>query len=178
MNIYNLLKKLGFALNCAALTLIASAAMAADIRANAGTTFTLFPSIEPGLLNHTVDGIVQVTFGGSPGVDGTYIFHADVTARVPDTADQPLALAGNFKFTSADGASTLTAVVTGAVSTDLVNPALANFQYQATITGGSGALASTRGQARIEGAAMFTSASTGTATWTMKGQVIGPTHDK
>src|SRR5690349_15652679 len=166
------------ALTFTALVITGSSTTAADIRANAGTTFTLLPSANPNVLDHTVDGIVQVTFGGNTAADGSYLFHADVIATLPASADQPIALTGSFLLTSADGASTLKALVEGEVSTDPINPALANFQYRVTITGGSGRLAATRGRARIEGVGLFTAATAGTATWTMKGQVTGPDREQ
>jgi hypothetical protein len=173
MKTIRLIKILSLALTCAALVFVSNSTMAADLRANAGTTFTLFPSNESGVLDHTVDGIVQLSIAGNSALSGSYIFHADVVGTLPNVTGQPIALAGSFLLSSADGASTVNAVVTGAVSTDSTNPALANFYYRVTFAGGSGALAGATGEARIEGVGLFTSGTTGTATWTMRGQMTG-----
>jgi hypothetical protein len=44
--------------------------------------------------------------------------------------------------------------------------------------GGTGQFTSARGDAEIKGAALFTSPSTGKATWKLKGHVVGIGHGK
>jgi hypothetical protein len=164
----SILKTLQFALGCATLVFITSPAKAENIRVNAGTTWTLAPTTNPNVFTHTVDGITQVS------LLGTCTFHGDVLARFPAAAGQPIALTGSFTFTTADGVTTLRAAVEGTGTPDSANPGFLNFQYQVQFSGGSGSFAAARGEAEINGAAMFTSASAGTATWTMKGHVITP----
>ncbi len=142
-----------------------NAASAGEIRANGGTTFNLVPTADPSVFTHTVDGLAQVSLVGNCA------FHADVLARFPAVAGQPIALSGTFTFTSADGASVLRASVEGAVNFDPANPAFVNFGYQVVFIGGTGQFANARGRAEVDGAGLFTSASTGTATWKLKGEV-------
>lgn len=123
-------KKTGLAILGAAMVLAVNSGTAADIRANGGTTFNLLPTADPGVFTHTVDGLAQVSLVGNCA------FHADVLARFPAVAGQPVALSGTFTFTSADGTSVLQASVEGAVNYDPANPAFVNFGYRAVFTGG------------------------------------------
>src|SRR6267143_3928303 len=162
----------GLALACAALLLTSNSINAADIRANGGTTFDLLPTADPSVFTHTVDGIAQVSLLGNCTV------HADVLVRFPANPSQPPTLKGSFTFTSADGTATLKATVEGTGTPDPANPSFLNFHYDVTFTGGSGQFASARGEAEINGAAMFTSPSTGKATWKLKGHVEGINQGK
>src|SRR5437773_11699929 len=77
------------------------------ITANAGSTFTLLPSGTPGVLNHTVDGVVQLSLLGN------CTFHADVVAQVPTGPGEPFVLMGTATFISADGSANLDIDVEG-----------------------------------------------------------------
>jgi len=136
------------------------------ITANAGSTFTLLPSGTPGVLNHTVDGVVQLSLLGN------CTFHADVVAQVPTGPGEPFVLMGTATFISADGSDNLDIDVEGWAAPDPANPgSFVDFHYDVTITGGTGKFATARGSGEIDGFGMFTSASTGKATWTMTGHV-------
>jgi hypothetical protein len=163
----NILKGLGLALGCAALLLSGHCISAAEVRANAGTTFLLTPTADPNVLTHTVDGVAQVSPLGNCTV------HADVEVRLPTGPGQPIALKGILTITTADGATSLKGAVEGAATPDPANSSFLNFHYQVAFTGGSGQFAAARGDAKIEGVALFTSLSAGKATWKMKGQVEG-----
>jgi len=172
MTRFSITKNLGLALGCAALILASNSISAADIRVNAGTTFDLLPTADPGVFTHTVDGIAQVSLLGNCTV------HADVVVRFPASPSQPPTLNGSFTFTAADGGTTLKATVEGTATPDPANPSFLNFQYHVTFTGGTGQFAAARGEAEIDGVALFTSPSAGKATWTMKGHVEGINHGK
>ena len=174
MKSLNLFKKLGMAIVCAVLMFASNSATAADIRANAGTTFTLTSTTDPSVFTHEINGVAQVSLLGK------CTFHGDVVGRFPATAGQPIALTGNFTFTTADGATTLSAAVEGAATPDPANPSFLNFHYDVTFTGGSGAFTNARGRADIDGFGQYTAeglvqpadgSTTGKATWTMKGEV-------
>ncbi len=165
MTRFTLFKQVSLALGCAALLLANNTMRATDIRANGGTTWELAPTADPGVFTHTVDGVVQVSLLGNCTV------HADVVVRFPANPSQPPTLKGTFTFTAADGVTTLKATAEGTGTPDPANPNFLNFQYHVTFTGGSGQFARARGEAEIEGVALFTSASAGKATWTLKGQV-------
>src|SRR5262245_57724956 len=172
MTKFSLFKRINPALVCAALILTGNSTHAADIRVNAGTTWVLGPTADPSVLTHTVDGIVQVSLLGNCA------FHADVLVGLPASPDQPYTLKGTFTFTSADGTTTLNADAVGTGTPDLANVSFLNFQYHVTFTGGSGQFVRARGEAEIDGAALFTSASAGKATWTLKGHVLGVNQGK
>jgi hypothetical protein len=164
----SLSKLVTLALGCAALAITALPAEARDIRAHGGTTFELIPvefdaNGNPTKFTHTVDGVVRVSLLGNCTV------HGDVIG-VP-RPDGSLGLAGTVRITSADGATTLDFAVEGAVTTDPVNPSFGNFHYDARFTGGTGSMAHARGRADIDGFGMFTSPSTGKATWVLQGNV-------
>ena len=162
----SLFKSLGLALGGAALVLTPNSISAADIRVNAGTTWTLTPTADPSVFTHTVNGVAQVSLLGNCTV------HADVVVRFPPSSDQPPTLNGSFAFTTANGATTLKATVEGTGTPDPANPGFLNFHYHVTFAGGSGQFAAARGEADIDGVALFTAPSAGTATWTLKGFVI------
>ena len=177
MKKHNVVKSLALALGSAALlwgtiNLPASDTLsrnAAALRANGGTTFDLLPTAVPGVFTHTVNGIAQVSLLGNCSV------HADVIVQFSTNPDEPAILNGSLTFTTADGATTLTTHVEGTGTPDPANPnSFLNFQYQVRFTGGSGRFAAARGKAAINGAALFTSASTGKATWTLQGYVVTP----
>ena len=136
------------------------------ITTNAGSTFTLLPSGTPGVLNHTVDGVVQLS------VLGNCTFHADVKAYLPTAAGEPFVLTGTATFTSADGSATLAIEVEGWAAPDPANPgSFVDFHYDVTFSGGTGPFDTARGSADIDGFGMFTSESAGKATWTMRGHI-------
>ncbi len=172
MTRFSLSKVLGVALGCAALVLSSVSLSAAQIRANAGTTFVLYPTADPTVLTHTVDGVVQVSLMGNCTVH----FDVVVTAKSAEL----YALKGSLTITSATGAATLKADVAGVGTIDPDNGNFLNIHYKVVFTGGSGAFAHAHGQAEINGFAYFTTQglvqpagayATGKATWTMKGQV-------
>jgi hypothetical protein len=134
------------------------------ITANAGTTFTLGPSGDPGILTHTVNGLAQVNLLGNCRV------HFDVLVQ-PGGPGEPWLLEGTVQIISADGNSSLNLDLTGSVLPDFAT-GIGDFHYDGVITSGTGKLAGARGVAEIDGAAMFTSDSTGTATWLLKGVVV------
>jgi len=169
MKTFNLFKAITLLLGCAALAMtITTSAEAAVIKANAGTTFVLIPlefdaNGNPTKFTHTVDGVVRVSSLGNCTV------HFDVIA-VP-RPDGTFGAAGTCQITTADGNTTLNAEVTAAVAPDPANPYFANFHYDVKFIGGTGQMANARGTADIDGFAMFTSASTGKATWLLEGNV-------
>src|SRR2546426_1006097 len=125
-------------------------ANAAALQANGGTTWTLGQTADPSVFTHTVNGVVQVSLLCNCTV------HADVLVRFPANPSQPPALNGSFTFTTADGATTLKAIVQGTGTPDPANPAFLNFHYHVTFAGGSGQFTAARGEAEIDGLALFT----------------------
>src|SRR5262245_62408101 len=172
MTKFSLFKQFSPALVFAALILTGNSTHAADIRVNAGTTWILGPTADPAVLTHTVDGIVQVSLLGN------CTFHADVLVGLPAGPGQPYTLSGTFTFTSADGTTTLNADAVGTATPDPANAGFLNFRYHVSFTGGTGSFAKARGEADSDGAALFTSASAGKATWTLKGHVLGINQGK
>lgn len=172
MKTFNLFKAITLSLACAALAMTTiTPAEAGVIKAHAGTTFVLTPEAfdanngNPTLFTHTVDGVVRVSLLGNCTV------HFDVIVGAPKTATDPFTLVGTCRITSADGATTLDAEVEGTGTLDPANPAFLNFHYDVKFTGGTGQMANARGTADIDGFAMFTSATTGKATWLLEGNV-------
>ena len=162
-------------LGCAALAMTTTPVNAGVIKAHAGTTFNLTPVAfdangNPTMFTHTVDGVVRVS------VLGNCTFHADVIVGAPKTAQDPFTLAGTCRITSADGSATLDAEVVGTGTPDPANPSFLNFHYDVRFTGGTGPMANARGTGDIDGFAMFTSASTGEATWVLQGNVSTHGH--
>jgi hypothetical protein len=168
MTKFNLFRLITLALGCAALAMITPCIEAGVIKANGGTTFDLIPvefapNGQPTKFSHTVDGVVRVFELGNCTI------HADVVA-VP-RPDGSFSLTGTFRITSADGATTLDAEVTGVVTVDPANPFFGNLHYDVKFTGGTGQMANVRGSGDIDGFGMFTSQTTGKATWLLEGNV-------
>lgn len=172
----SLLKKLGLLLSCGALALGSVQVNGGDtlptnaaaLRANAGNTFVLTPTLDPSVFKITADGVVQVSLMGNCSE------HAEILVQFPASAGQPILLTGTGTLTSSDSATTLNFSVSGTATPDPANPAFFNNNYQATFTGGTGALASAKGVAQISELVKFSSQTAGTGTWTMKGYVITP----
>jgi hypothetical protein len=87
-----------------------------------------------------------------------------------------LELAGTGRITSADGSTSVDFEVSGVVATDPANPSFGIFHYVARFTGGTGQMINARGKADIDGFGMFTSPSTGTATWVLRGELVTHSH--
>ena len=68
--------------------------------------------------------------------------------------------------------------VVGTATVDPANAKFLNLHYDVKFTGGTGTMAHARGKADIDGFAMFTSATTGTATWLLQGKVATHGHDE
>jgi hypothetical protein len=138
------------------------------ISANAGTTSTLAPTADPTVFNATAIGVIQ-----SQSL-GTCVNNVQLEVRFPTAADQPVVLNGTGTWTTIDGKNSLNVTLAGTATPDPANAGFYNAKYKITITGGTGAYAAATGQADIEEVVMFTSASTATATWNMKGFVVTP----
>ena len=166
MTILNVFKKFSLAFVFIALT--AAPALAGVLKGHAGTTFDLIPvefdsNGRPTKFTHTVDGVVRIFELGNCTV------HADVIA-VPQP-DGSFTATGTFRITSSDGATTLEAKAVAVVTVDPANPLFGNFHYDVTFTGGTGQMANARGKGDIDGFAMFTSQTTGKATWLIQANV-------
>ena len=176
MKTFSILNRATLAIACAALTFVGhiSHAKAAPpvsvklISANAGTTATLAPTADPTVFNASATGVIQ-----SQSL-GTCVNNVQLEVRFPTAADQPVVLNGTGTWTTIDGKNSLNVALAGTATPDPANPGFYNAKYRVTITGGTGAYAAATGQAEIEEAVMFTSASTATATWNMKGFVVTP----
>ena len=173
MKILYIFKSLTLTVAFLALALAAIPASAEVLKGHAGTTFLLIPATfdqhgNPTSFTHTVDGVVRVF------EIGNCTFHADVIA-VP-RADGSFSLTGTFLITSADGATTLNAEAVGLVTLDPATPLFGNFHYDVKFTGGTGQMANARGRGDVDGFAMFTSQTTGKATWLLQGNVA--THGR
>jgi len=166
MRILSPFRIITLALACAALAMTVAPAHGAVIRAHGGNNFELTPSLTPGVFTDSASGVAQISLLGNCS------FHADQVVTLPAAADQPILVKGNWRFASADGTTTLDAVAEGTGTPDPVNPAFVNLHYKMKFTGRTGRMANVRGKAEVEVLAMFTSASTGTATWTLKGLVL------
>jgi hypothetical protein len=81
---------------------------------------------------------------------------------------------GTATWTSINGVDSLNLTVSGSATPDPLNPGFYNAKYQITITGGTGAYVSARGLAEIDEVVMFTSSSTATVAWNVKGVVVRP----
>ena len=177
MNKLTPFKSIMLALGCATLVLITIPAEAAAVKGHAGTTFDLkaveFDSSGHATkFTHTVDGVVRVS-----GL-GNCTFHADVIVTQASPND-PYILAGTFLITTADGTTSLNADATGIGSPDPDNSTLfLNFHYDVKFTGGTGSMRNARGSADVDGFAMFTSESTGKATWLLQGNVAAHKHGR
>jgi hypothetical protein len=173
MKALNLFKSIVLALGCAMLAMTTTPADAGVLKGHAGTTFDLIPVTfdqngNPTKFTHTVDGVVRVF------EIGNCTFHADVIA-VP-RPDGTFTLSGTFLITSANGATTLSADAVGLVTIDPANPSFGNFHYDLKFTGGTGQMAGVRGSGDVDGFAMFTSQTTGKATWLLQANVATSGH--
>jgi hypothetical protein len=177
MKKHSLFKSIMLAFACATLAITTLPANAGVVKGHAGTTFTLTPvefdvNGNPTKFTHTVDGVVRVF------EIGNCTFHADVIVYAPKSATDPFLLVGTFRITNADGTTVLIADASGTGTADPANPSLfLNFHYDVIITGGTGLMTNARGTADVDGFAMFTSASTGKATWLLEGNVATHGHN-
>ena len=168
MTKFNLFRLITLALGCAVLAMITPCVEAGVIKGHAGTTFDLIPvefdsNGRPTKFTHTVDGVVRVFELGNCTV------HADVIATpLPDGS---FTATGTFRITSADGGTTLDAKAVAVVTIDPANPLFGNFHYDVIFTGGTGQMANAHGTGDIDGFAMFTSQTTGKATWLLQANV-------
>jgi hypothetical protein len=173
MSKLNLFKSIALALGCAALAVFTTSTQADPIKANAGTTFVLSPVPgHPEQLTHSIDGVVRVT------IMGNSTFHGDVLIYLPTAPGKPYGLVGTCRFTSADGATTLDAAVEGIGTLDPANPNFLNIHYEVKFTGGTGQMANASGRGEIDGFGMFTSETTGKATWLLTGNVSTHGHGR
>jgi hypothetical protein len=172
----NPLKLIALVIGWAMLATTTLPAEAGVVKGHAGTTFDLAPIAfdatgRPTTYTHTVDGLVRIFELGN------CTFHADVIITQPN-ANDPFTLTGTFIIRTADGATILHADAQGMGTPDPANPAFfLNFHYDVKITGGAGLMANARGTADVDGFAMFTSQSTGKATWLIEGNVATQGHD-
>jgi hypothetical protein len=127
-----------------------------DFYANGGTTFVLFPTSDPYVATHTIDGVVRVSLLGNCQ------FHAIVNLAYTAPPTEPffanelfLLQDGVFTITTADGSSTLTASAEGYATLN-ANLYMLDIHYVVRFTGGTGELADARGSAELDGFAMFT----------------------
>ena len=107
MRILSPFRLLTLALACMALVITAARGEARDIRGSSGNNFSLTPTANPGAFILTHPGVAQVSAIGNCTFDGTEILVS------PATPDRPLILKGTWRFTSADGTTTLDAEVEG-----------------------------------------------------------------
>lgn len=170
------LNRVVLAVACAALV-ITTGTLKADFRppvniapilANAGVTAILTPTSDPAVFSATATGVVQTS------LLGTCVENAQLQVRFPATPGQPVVLNATGSFTSLNGTNSLQFTASGTATPDPANSGFFNAKYQVTFTGGTGAFASASGLAEINEVVMFTSATTGTVTWTLKGLVITP----
>jgi len=140
----------------------------APIHANAGVTAVLTNTSDPAVFIATATGVVQSS------LLGTCVENAQLNVRFPTTTGQPVVLNGSGSFTSLDGTKSLQFSVTGTATPDPANPNFLNSKYELTFTGGTGPFSSASGAGEVTEVVMFTSATTGTVTWTLNGLVITP----
>jgi hypothetical protein len=140
----------------------------APIHANAGVTAVLTSTSDPAVSIAIATGVVQTS------LLGTCVEHAQLQVQFPATPDQPVVLNGTGSFTTIDGTKSLQFTVSGNATPDPANPNFFNAKYQVTFAGGTGPFASASGVGEITEVVMFTSASTGTVTWTLNGLVTTP----
>ena len=173
MKKFNLFKLIILVLGCVALAMIAPSAQAGVLKANAGTTFVLSAVAgHPEQLTHSIDGVVRVS------TLGNCTFHGDVLIYLPTAAGKPYILVGNCRFTSAAGTTTLDAQVEGVGTPDPDNASFLNIHYDVKFTGGTGEMANAHGRGEIDGFGMFTSETTGKATWLLQGNVSTSRHGR
>jgi hypothetical protein len=138
------------------------------IIANAGSTATLTATTNPAVFKASASGVIQSSSLG------TCVNNAELEVKFPTAPDQPIVANGTATWTTIDGASSLKVTVSGTAAPDPANPGFLNVKYKVTITGGTGIYASATGVAEIEEVVMFTSPTTATATWNMKGFLVTP----
>ena len=172
----NLLKPAWLVAACAALFLTITS-VKADFRspvnfrlilANAGITAVLTNTSEPTVFLATATGVVNTS------LLGTCVENAQLVVRFPTTPDTPVIITGTGSYASIDGTNSLQFSVTGTATPDPANAFFFNAKYQVKFTGGTGAFASASGGGELTEVVMFTSPTTGTATWTLRGLVITP----
>ena len=164
------------ALACAAITFVghtsnAKAAPPVNLKlfsANAGSAATLTPTTNPAVFKASATGVIQSSSLG------TCVNNVQLEVRFPASPDQPILANGTATWTTIDGASSLKVTLAGTATPDPANPAFLNVKYQLTITGGTGVYASATGAAEAEEVVMFTSPTTATTTWNMKGLLVTP----
>ena len=165
MKMLNQIRIIALASLITTLLVNASPAKAGEIRGSSGNNFSLAPTATPGVFTLTHPGVAQVSLMGNCTFDGTE------TVIAPTAADQPFILTGTFRFTSADGTTTLDVEAEGTGTPDPANPNFINLHYTMKFTGGTGKMASVRGKGELDGVAMFTSATGGTTTFNFAGQI-------
>lgn len=151
----------GFRIIGLALAVTVAPANARDIKANGGTTFELTPSITPGALINSANGPARVS------VVGNCTLRIDEIVTLPTAPDQHIRIKALWRFTSADGATILDTEVEGPGIPDPANPSFVNIHYKLKFTGGTGRMANAKGRAEVDVLAMFTSATGGTAAWSL-----------
>jgi hypothetical protein len=165
MKILNQFKIATQALACATLVLVATTAAAKDIEGHGGDNFTITPTPTPGVVTDTLNGVARISFLGNCS------FHGEQAITLPATPDQPYVIKGMWRFTSADGATTLDIETNGTGRPDPTNPGFINLHLKVKFTGGTGRMAGAQGKGEIDGVGMFTSPAGGTATWFLDGDV-------
>ncbi len=173
----------GLALICAALALPGARtraqsslpANAAAFSGNIGGSFVFSPADNSGLRFNVV-----ADTAGQGSVLGNFTDHAQLVVQFPPPGStQPITLTGSGTWTTSDGQSSVTLSVTGTATPDPANPFIFNNNYQATITGGTGAFAGATGSATVSEVVQFNSTLTGgSAALTFKGYVLTPPAGK
>ena len=171
MRILNQVRIIAVALACTALAMTITTTEAAPVRAHAASRFELTPTATPGVFTDMADGPAQVSLLGN------CTLHADQVVTLPAAPDQPILIKGKWRFTSADGTTTLDAETEGTGTPDPTNPSFVNIHYELKFTGGTGQMANARGRAEVDVVAMFTSATGGTGTVFLTGNVSTHRHD-
>lgn len=169
------INRIGLALACAAIALAGVQVNAKDVlpirvlpfTGNAGVTVNFAPTSDPAVQKATVVGVIQSSIG-------TFLDTAELEARFPLNPADPVLVNGTATWTSINGVDSLNLTVSGSATPDPLNPGFYNAKYQITITGGTGAYVSARGLAEIDEVVMFTSSSTATVAWNVKGVVVRP----
>lgn len=171
----SLINRVAVAVSCATLLCLGVPLSTADtlpvnsaaLFGNIGGTFVLIPTSNPYVFNVTADTV------GQGSVLGNFTDHAQLVVQF--TSATSAILTGGGTWTTSDGKSSVTLTVTGTATTDPANPFIFNNNYQATITGGTGAFAGATGSATVNEVIKFNSSfSGGLAALTFKGYVITP----
>jgi hypothetical protein len=138
---------------------------AAEIRGNCANNFTLAPTEDPNTFTLSHPGVAQVSLIGNCTYNGTG------SATFTTNPSKPIILTGKWRFTSADGLTTLDVEADGVGTPDPSNPNFVNLVYSLKFVGGTGALAGVHGKGELHAVAMLTSANGGATTFTFTGQV-------